>query len=65
MCYWQLTQARCKRQPGPLQHQEGMLPLRSRLADAGRTSHFMVEQVFLLTGEVWLMHKADTQRNAS
>ena len=30
--------------------------LRSCLVDAGRMLPLMVEQVFLLMGEVWLMH---------
>ena len=38
-----------------------MLPLRSCLVDVGRMPLFMAEQVFLLMGEVWLMHNADTQ----
>ena len=35
--------------------------LRSCLVDAGRMLLFMAEQVFLLMGEVWSMHNADTQ----
>ena len=33
----------------------------SCLVDAGRILLFMVEQVFLLMGEAWLMHNVDTQ----
>ena len=35
--------------------------LRSCLVDAGRMLLFMVEQVFLLMGEVWWMHNVGTQ----
>ena len=35
--------------------------LRSCLADAMRMLLFIVEQVFLLMGEVWLMCKANAQ----
>ena len=38
-----------------------MFPLRSCLVDAGRTLLFVVEQVFLLMGEVWLMPEAGTK----
>ena len=34
---------------------------RSDLADAGRMLFFMVEQMFLLTGQVWSMPNADIQ----
>ena len=35
--------------------------LRSHLVDARGMLPFMVEQVFLLMGEVWPLHDADTQ----
>ena len=35
--------------------------LRSCLVGARRMLLFMIEQVFLLMGEVWLVHNADTQ----
>ena len=38
-----------------------MLCFKDCLVDAGRILLFMVEQVFLLMGEVWSMHNADTQ----
>ena len=44
-----------------LQDQEQMLSLRRCLADAGRMLLFMAEQVFLLMGDGWSMHHADTR----
>ena len=35
--------------------------LRSCFVYAGRMIPFVVEQVFLLMGEVWFMHKRDTK----
>lgn len=40
---------------------QGMLSLRSCLADARTVLFITAEQVFLLMGEVWLKHNADTQ----
>ena len=45
----------------PYKIKEECYLLRSCLVDAGRMLLFMVEQVFLLMGEVWSMHNADTQ----
>lgn len=46
----------------PLQDQEEMLSLKSCLVGARRMLLFKVEQQFLLMGEVWSTHNADTQR---
>jgi hypothetical protein len=47
-------------QHDPLLEYKGMLSLRSCLADARMVLFITAEQVFLLMGEVWLMHNADT-----
>ena len=44
----------------PYKIKKGCYLLRSCLVGARRMLLFMVEQVFLLMAEVWLMHNADT-----
>ena len=57
MYYLQLMQSRS----GPYKIKEECYLLRNCLVNARRMLLFMFEQVFLLMGEVWSMHNADTQ----
>ena len=45
----------------PLQAQEGMLSLTRYIIDVRRILLFMVEEVFLQMGKVWLMQNAESQ----
>ena len=53
--YWQFTQSRSQQYHGPSQNQRRMLSLRCCLG-AKRVLLFMIERVFWLMEEVWLMH---------
>ena len=61
--YWQFMQSRskyhCHGSHEPLHVQEGMLSLRSCFVDARRMLLFGTKQIFLLMGEVWLLHNSD------
>ena len=54
--YWQFTQSRSQQYHGPSQNQRRMLSLRCCLG-AKRVLLFMIERVFWLMEEVWLMEK--------